>query len=276
MQVISVESGIIQKMIPFLWILGGAVALLFLGWRDDISPVPLVIKILVEVIIILLVIWNVPDVMITAFIDNDFINILITLGWLFLFINSFNLLDHADGISASTAMAVFLSLSLMCGLNGQLFVGLISLSLSGVLMGYMLFNFPPAKIIMGDAGSLPLGYFVGVLTALFTFYADSDKSTDIFLPVCLLLVPIYDTFSVIWIRYKEKRPVYLGDSNHLSHRLTAIGWSQKKVVNILFVVTLLGGICSGLLIYLSWPWTIIPLVLILGLTFALQRLERAS
>jgi len=266
--------GMMAKIMDMSWICAGAAVLMLLGLFDDIRPVPITIKLVLEFVVAITLAFQVPDVLITAFVDNLALNRVFTVFWIVFLVNSFNLLDHADGSSSVTAIAVFVGLVLLSFISGQVFVGLISLLLVGVLLGFLVQNFPPAKIFMGDAGSLPLGYFVGVLTGLFTFYSDSREVTTVFVPLCLLLVPVYDSASVCVIRFRSGKPLWVGDKNHISHRLLDRGWSARRVVIALFVMTLVGALLSVLVFVLSPPWVYLPLCLALLLIFYVQRLER--
>lgn len=270
------RSGMMSKVLDFTWICGGAAVLMLLGLFDDIKPVPVMVKLLLEFGVAITLAFQVPDVLITAFVDNMMMNRVFTVMWIVVLVNSFNLLDHADGVSSVTGIAVFVGLAVLSLVSGQLFVGLISLLLVGVLLGFFLHNFPPAKLFMGDAGSLPLGYFVAVLTALFTFYSDTGEVTAVFVPLCLLLVPLYDSASVVLIRLKNKKPVWQGDKNHISHRLLAKGWSGRRVVLTMLLMTLIGSALSVSIYVLRSPLTYIPLALLVVLIFVVQRLERQS
>ena len=109
--------------------------------------------------------------------------------------------------------------------------------MAGSLLGFLKYNSYPAKVFMGDMGSLFMGYMFATL-ALTSSYVISNSSSliPIVLPIIVLSVPIYDTISVIIIRIREKRPIYVGDKRHLSHRLVNLGMSSKQAVLFIYVV----------------------------------------
>lgn len=270
------REGMSEKMGALTWICSGIAILMLMGLCDDVQPVPIWFKLILEFGIAITLSFQVPDILITAFIDNVELNRIFTVLWIVFFINSINLLDHADGISSVTGAAIFIGLAVLSLISGQLFIAVFSILMVGVLFGFLAHNFPPARIFMGDAGSLPLGYLVGVSTALFTFYSDNREFTTLFVPLGLLLVPVYDSTSVILIRLKEKRPIWLGDKCHVSHRLAEKGWSPRRIVVTLFSLSLLGAALSVSLFMLSAPLTYLPILLMFVLMYGMHRLEARS
>jgi UDP-GlcNAc:undecaprenyl-phosphate GlcNAc-1-phosphate transferase len=113
------------------------------------------------------------------------------------------------------------------------------LALLGGLLGFLRHNWPPAKIFMGDAGSYFVGYWIAVGTLLST-YPGSKGATPhaVVAPLCLLAIPLYDTFSVIWIRVREGRSPFQADKKHFSHRLVELGMSKTQAVATIYLATL--------------------------------------
>ena len=270
------RGGMESKLSSLAWICSGAAVLMLMGLCDDMKPVPVWMKLLIEFAIAITLAFQVPDVLITAFVDHLELNRIFTVLWIVFFINSINLLDHADGISSVTGIAIFMGLVALSAISGQLFVGLFSVLMVGVLMGFLSHNFPPARLFMGDAGSLPLGYFVGVITALFTFYSSHRDFSTLFVPLGLLLVPVYDSMSVILIRFKEKRPLFKGDKSHVSHRLIKKGWSHRRIVLTLFALSLLGASLSAMLFVVTAPLSYLAIALMFVLMMVMYRLETVS
>lgn len=266
-------SGLALKLEPLLWILGGAVALMVLGFRDDRRPVPPGIKLSGQIIVASTVAWMVPDLRITVFIEWPWLSLLVTVIWIVFWTNAFNLLDHADGVATVTALGVLSGLALLSAETGQQFVGVFSIVMAGSLVGFLVHNLPPARLFMGDAGSLPLGYLIAVVTALFTFYSDQDPATVVLVPLCLLTVPLYDSLSVIVIRLWEHRPVWLGDRRHLTHRLIAAGWSDRRALAAVFLITFLGAGMAYLTLQLPVSWRAAPASGLLIFLLALGGIE---
>ncbi len=240
----------IERALPQLFsILLGATISLSVGFWDDCakSPRAAEVKLAVQLCAALLVVNS--GVILDVF-EISWLNYILTVLWIVGLINSFNMLDNMDGLSAGIAAIILAFLAIVAIALDQHLVAFISLSMVGALIGFLVYNFEPSSIFMGDAGSHFIGFMVGTLTVLES-YVDGNNSPSlaICLPLLLLGVPLLDTFSVIWIRLKNNRPIYLGDKNHLSHRLVNMGLSQRQAVLLLYSVTFCTGLGAVLL-----PW----------------------
>lgn len=268
------QEGMDHKFFPLAQLGVGALLLMLMGLRDDVLPVPVGFKLGLEVLLGVGVYAYVPDARVTAFLGDSWLVLPATVGWVLLWTNVFNLLDHADGMSASVGICVSLGVAWLSFTTGQVFVALLAMVLAGVLSGFLAHNFPPARLFMGDAGSLPLGFMMGNLMALHTFY-DADRTPwSILTPLCLTMVPLYDVMSVMWLRFKEGRPLWLGDKRHLAHRLQARGWAQRRVLLLLVVMGFLGAGLAWGVGTLEYPLVLIPALLTPGLICLLWSLER--
>jgi len=232
---LSLLSGMVS-VIPKVVVVVISISVIFLlGLLDDIKGVRVGIKIVTEAL--MGVFLYAADIKITLFIANPLLNLLFTVGWVVLVTNSFNLLDNMDGLTAGIA---FISGIFLLGVaieDGQFFVSFIIASFCGALLGFLFFNYYPAKIFMGDAGSLSIGYVISVLTILTTYYKSSDsKILPIMIPLFILMIPIFDTLSVVVIRFKQHRPIFQGDKSHFSHRLVSLGLSQKNAVLLIYLL----------------------------------------
>ncbi|MBI3271846.1 MAG: undecaprenyl/decaprenyl-phosphate alpha-N-acetylglucosaminyl 1-phosphate transferase [Planctomycetes bacterium] len=170
--------------------------------------------------------------------------------WIVGLTNAFNLLDNMDGLCAgvaSVAASIFLTIAM---LTGQHFIACCLLALLGGCLGFLVFNRPPATIFMGDAGSLFIGYTLSVLTILFTYYRYEAgyHLYSVLVPFFIFAVPAYDTLSVMAIRISQGRSIFQGDTNHLSHRLVALGLSRGAAVLLIYLLTLCTGL-PAILIY---------------------------
>ena len=175
---------------------------------------------------------------------NRVLSGLYTMLWIVGLINAFNFLDHMDGLCAGTTAVVCCVFLVVALGTGQLFIAALVLSLLGAVLGFLVFNFPPARIFMGDAGSTFLGYTMGVLTAAFTFYQGdrfAHPLLSLLLPVLILSVPIFDTAAVLAIRLRDRRPWFKSDRNHFSHRLLALGMSVRQAVLTVYLATFVIG-----------------------------------
>ncbi len=178
---------------------------------------------------------------------GDYIYLLFFLLWLLTTINSFNFSDNTNGLMSGLAVIAILTSVVYLGrLDNRIII--LGLILVGSILGFLPFNFPKAKIFMGDAGSMFVGYWAGVFTWPLTqgFFEDGQAlfGLDNLLPPFLLLgVPLYDACFVLIQRLREKRPIYLGDNQHLSHRLLRSGFNVTETSLILWGAALiLGGI----------------------------------
>ncbi|MBN1555170.1 MAG: undecaprenyl/decaprenyl-phosphate alpha-N-acetylglucosaminyl 1-phosphate transferase [Phycisphaerae bacterium] len=193
------------------------------------------------------------------------VSITATVFWLVLITNSFNFLDNMDGLAAGVAAICTAALLAVALSMGQWFIAGWSCVLLGALLGFLRHNFPPASIFMGDAGSLPLGFLLGVLTCLTTYVRPGGAGVlyGVFMPILLTAIPLYDTFSVIWIRLRERRHPMIGDRKHFSHRLTARGMTTRTAVLTIYLCTACTVIAASLLCYVPSP---IPAAMLAGQT----------
>jgi UDP-GlcNAc:undecaprenyl-phosphate GlcNAc-1-phosphate transferase len=179
----------------------------------------------------------------TTFLPTQWLNELLTLAWLVGITNAFNLLDNMDGLSAGVAAVASSILLLNAWLLEEHFITLIFAAFLGSVAGFLVFNFNPAKVFLGDGGSLFVGYTMASLTLLERYVSHASSTLfPVLMPVVVLAVPIVDTATVVWIRLREGRPIYVGDARHLSHQLVRLGFSQRTTVLIIYLVTFSLGI----------------------------------
>jgi len=244
---LALFGGLREKLAPGLCILAGAVALHVLGLIDDVRALGPGPKLLTMSAVALFV-ATFADVRIAEFLPAP-LSILASAVWIMVVTNAFNFLDNMDGLSAGVAAicAFFLAL---CGLLAQqaLVPALAALG-CGAILGFLWFNFPPARIFMGDAGSLVIGYMVAVV-AILTSYYDSGAGKAPFalaMPLAVLAVPLYDFLSVTLIRLRERRSPFRGDQRHFSHRLVQRGLSRRMAVLTIYLATAATGLAATLL-----------------------------
>ncbi len=184
----------------------------------------------------------------TSFLPFQWMNNVVTLLWLVGMTNAFNLLDNMDGLSAGVAFVACLVLLINAWSLDEIFISLILIAFMGSLLGFLLFNVHPAKIFLGDCGSLFIGYVMGSLTLLERYVSHaSGLLFPILMPVLVLAVPLVDTATVMFIRLRERRPIYVGDNRHLSHRLVSLGFSRRRAVTVLYLLTFSLGLGAAAL-----------------------------
>jgi len=184
------------------------------------------------------------EIRVELFIESRFIAFALSAFWIVLIINAFNFLDNMDGASAGIAVITSSILFIAAALSGQILVGGLALVFIGTLLGFLVFNFPPARIFMGDAGSLVVGFFVALLSLRTTYYhqAHSGQWYPVFMPLVAMAVPLYDFMSVTMLRISQGKSPFVGDTQHFSHRLKRHGLTDTQTVLTLYLATL----CTGL------------------------------
>jgi UDP-GlcNAc:undecaprenyl-phosphate GlcNAc-1-phosphate transferase len=234
--------------------LAGMMALHFLGLVDDRKAMGPYRKLLVQLIVAgELVIGFRMRAM--TFLDSwgfgQTPSIVITMMWIVGITNAFNFLDNMDGLSAGVA-AVCTTAFLVTAISiEQWFVAATLALLLGALLGFLFWNFPPAKIFMGDSGSLVIGFVLGVLTVRTTYLPPGQKFAagwySVFAPVIVLALPLYDLIVVTIIRLARGKSPFVGDTNHFSHRLVARGMSRRTAVLCLYLITAATAVAAILL-----------------------------
>jgi UDP-GlcNAc:undecaprenyl-phosphate GlcNAc-1-phosphate transferase len=217
--------------------------LFLLGLWDDKKHLGPVFKLAVQFAVAIIA-AAFAEIRIEFFIENRVITSILSAVWIALIINAFNFLDNMDGASAGIAVIASSILFIASALSGQVFVGGLALVFIGTLLGFLVFNFPPAKIFMGDAGSLVVGFFVALLSLRTTYYdqAQSGQWYPVLMPLVVMAVPLYDFISVTLLRIKQGKSPFIGDTQHFSHRLKRHGLTDTQTVLTLYLATL----CTGL------------------------------
>lgn len=178
----------------------------------------------------------------------------VTVIWIVGLTNSFNFLDNMDGLAGSVGMLAALLFAAAQFAVGGLFVPAVLLVLAGALGGFLVHNWNPARLFMGDAGSNFVGFLLGVLTVTGTFArpfnegeGPSGSPFGVLVPLLVMAVPLYDTMSVIVIRLREGRSPFQPDRRHFSHRLVDRGLTPARAVGTIDLVTLAAGLGALLL-----------------------------
>jgi UDP-GlcNAc:undecaprenyl-phosphate/decaprenyl-phosphate GlcNAc-1-phosphate transferase len=220
------------------------VGILFaVGLRDDRRALGPFVKLVIQFAVAGIAAFF-ADVRVEFFIESRLITAALSAFWIVLIINAFNFLDNMDGASAGIAVIACSVLLTAAAFNGQVLVGGLGIVFIGTLLGFLIFNFPPASIFMGDAGSLVVGFFVALLTLRTTYYqqAHSGPWYPVLLPLIAMAVPLYDFTSVTLLRISQGKSPFVGDTQHFSHRLRRRGLTDTHTALTLYLATL----CTGL------------------------------
>jgi UDP-GlcNAc:undecaprenyl-phosphate GlcNAc-1-phosphate transferase len=232
----------VPKTQESLIVIAASSFLFLVGLLDDILNIKPYQKLFGQLIGATIVVGLGPRLPITGY---ELIDIWITVFWLIGITNAINLLDNMDGLAAGIAAIAAVSLAIGFSLNGQSGELLLVAVFIGALIGFLVYNFNPASIFMGDCGSM----FVGFLLASSVLLGQTGgRSRGIFsilaVPVLILLVPIFDTTFVTVIRKMWGRKASQGGRDHTSHRLVALGLSERSAVLMIYLFAALAGVLS--------------------------------
>jgi UDP-GlcNAc:undecaprenyl-phosphate GlcNAc-1-phosphate transferase len=198
--------------------------------------------------------------------------------WVIMMINAMNFLDNMDGLSAGIALIAALSFFACFLPTGQTFVCVLLLVFAGSVAGFLYHNFNPARIFMGDAGSMFCGYILATVALLGTFYTAEATPSRVALaaPFLALSVPIFDTMSVVFIRWRRGESIMKGDKRHFSHRLVEIGMSPRQAVEFIYLVGIVSGLGAVLLPHVSTTGTMLVVAQTIGVYCLIVLLMVAS
>jgi UDP-GlcNAc:undecaprenyl-phosphate/decaprenyl-phosphate GlcNAc-1-phosphate transferase len=221
----------------------GAFLAMLLGLYDDKYNMRAITKLAGQFgIAAIAVYWG--GVKISFFFSNPIITFIISVLWIVVIINSVNFFDNMDGLAVGTAAICLCFFSISAAVNQQFFVAALGAAAAGASIGFWFFNHSPAAIFMGDSGSHFLGYILAVVSASVTYYQAGISTTKfpILIPLFILAIPLFDAMAVAVIRFHNKKPIYIGDHNHISHRFFRMGMSRKRAVFCVHMLVLMVGL----------------------------------
>ncbi len=214
----------------------GCVAIALVGFIDDLFHLSWWKKLILQTFCILIpIIQSSIHLNIEENLYWDLSNILnnvLTLLWILLIVNSVNFLDNMDGLAASVCMLISLELSILAFFLDQNNLADVAGILCFTIVGFLFMNFPPAKIYMGDSGSMFLGYCLAFLSVIFIWNPSSSEFWKISIQPVLLFfaIPIFDLAVVVISRISKGKSPMQGGVDHISHRLLNLGQSEKRVI----------------------------------------------
>lgn len=227
----------------------GGICMAALGMRDDRYPMKAGRKFLFQFIIAASV---ASELQISLFHAIPGLNWAITTLWIMTVVNALNFFDNMDGLAGGTACIAALFFLIIAAFRGQVFVALLSATTCGAALGFLFYNKPPASIFMGDGGSHFLGYSLALSGIMTTFFqhGESPTSAPLLIPILVLSLPLFDAVAVVLIRLKEHRPIYIGDTRHISHRFVRLGLSRPQAVAVICILSLIQGTGAVTLVWL--------------------------
>ena len=235
-----IAHGFERRGLELAAIAAGAIAITILGWLDDkheLKPLP---KLVGQFFIALLV--AIACKRITLFVPNVAFSYVITILWLLTVMNAFNFMDNMNGLCAGTGAIGGFMFALIAAADGEYLVALAGFLICGALAGFLPWNFPNARAFLGDAGSQLVGYLLAVMAILPHFYTRQNPNRlAVLSPLLVLAVPLIDLAQVVILRTLNRKPFWIGDTNHLSHRLARAGLSRVKAVLVLWLAAAVIG-----------------------------------
>ncbi|MCL4848301.1 MAG: hypothetical protein KJ066_17300 [Acidobacteria bacterium] len=249
-----------------LWVLlAGASALFFVGLADDLRPLKPQTKLIAQILVAAGLAAAGLQLHLTG---NAVLDVLLTMFWFVAITNAFNLLDNMDGLAAGiAAITAGFRLGFLL-LDGNYEGAAIAAAVTGAALGFLCFNFNPASIFMGDAGSLFLGMMVAGLSLVGGWPYSKGTLSVLLFPVLILLVPIFDTAFVTIARTVAGRSISIGGRDHTSHRLVALGLSEREAVLLLYLVALVSGAVAFFAYRYGLSYTVV-LIVFLGIALGL-------
>jgi UDP-GlcNAc:undecaprenyl-phosphate GlcNAc-1-phosphate transferase len=271
-------GGVIQQTPLAATLLGALLMIHIMGLIDDRKALGPYIKLIVQLVVAAMIVVPFKDVRALTALGNASSTIL-TICWITAITNAFNFLDNMDGLSSGVAAVCTTAFLITAILIQQWFVAATLALLLGALLGFLWWNFPPAKIFMGDSGSLVIGFILGVMTIRTTYLTPGQNLGagwySVFVPVIVLALPLYDLIVVSIIRISRGKSPFVGDTNHFSHRLVARGMSRRTAVLCLYLVTASTAIAAILLPHVRTQFEAILIfvqtLLVLGVVALLEQ-----
>ncbi|MEK6733063.1 MAG: MraY family glycosyltransferase [Candidatus Omnitrophota bacterium] len=196
------------------------------------------------------------------------LNMVITAAWILFITNAFNLLDIMDGLTAGLVVIISLSLLAVAFLNKDIFSCAILAALIGSYLAFLKYNYPPAKVYMGDTGSLFAGFLLAVI-AINISYAPVDRKVALLTPILAMSLPIYDTLFLIAMRIRKKNPIFNKTRDHFALRLVAMGCSIKKSTWIMYGFSAFLALAAITMAF-SKNLTGLVVIIVVGLVFILM------
>ena len=224
----------------------GSVILVAVGIWDDVKQIGPKTKLLGQIVAALMLPIFDNAIHFISIAEHmlylEYLSIPLTVFWIVGFTNIVNLIDGLDGLAAGISLIACIAICIVTLQMGQVDLACITLALAGAACGFLRYNFNPAKIFMGDTGSMLLGYTMAAISVMGS--VKTAATVGLVVPVIVLGLPILDTLFAIVRRRINGRPVFQPDKGHLHHRLLAMGLTQKQAVLLMYAITAVLGCVS--------------------------------
>ena len=251
--------------------------ILALGIYDDLRGAPPALKLIVQALAaVILTQFGLGIAQITlpftGEIGTGVMSVPLTIGWILLVTNAINLIDGLDGLAAGTVLIASMTLWCVGRMHTDIYVLFLTAVLAGSALGFLRYNFPPARVFMGDTGSQFLGFALATISLV-----DNRKGAatiTLLFPLVTMGVPILDGLLAFGRRALSGHSVFVADAGHIHHRLLRIGLSQRSAVLVLWYVGVYLGVMAVMISALprAYGWLVVAL-LAMGIYLAIQALE---
>ena len=230
---------------------GGGLGISLVGLFDDIKGMNAKLKMLFQIAIAFLatqhgaLVESLP--MPWGRLELGVFGYFLTIFWIIGIINAFNLIDGMDGLSSGITLFSSLTLAMLSIANGSLPTALVALALAGAVTGFLIYNFNPARIFMGDSGSMFIGYVLAIMSL--RGQSKTHAIVSILVPIIAMGLPILDTTLAFLRRILRHQSIFSADKQHIHHFLLSLGFDQRKTVLILYSISILFTILSMVMIF---------------------------
>jgi len=242
----AIVHGLDRRAVELVVLALGAVAITILGWLDDKHELKALPKFIGQLLIAVAVASVCKRI--TLFVPSEIFSYVVTILWLLTVINAFNFMDNMNGLCAGLGAIGAFQFALLAAAKGEYLVAITGFLMCGALVGFLPWNFPNARAFLGDAGSHLVGYLLAVMAILPHFYTKQEPHPlAVLAPLLVLAIPLVDLAQVSLFRTLNRKPFWIGDTNHLSHRLVRAGMGRTRAVLILWLLAaVLGALANWL------------------------------
>ena len=230
-----------------LLLIGLSITIIFtIGILDDFTEIRARYKLYSQILAAIIAIMggaiitqiNIPIFNIS--LPLNYLSIPITMIWIIGITNAINLIDGLDGLSSGISIFASIAFGIVFLISNQYLSAIICFTITGSLIGYLFYNFPPARIFMGDSGSL----FLGFIFAILPIASFPNSEFSLVIPITMLAIPILDVVAAIWRRVREKRKIFSPDMYHFHHKLLKMGLNNRHILAIVYSICIILGIVS--------------------------------